>query len=100
MFTILAEEEQKCMRTKQDSLGGTKSKIKASGKVINNTASGQGSHDNQTPPEADADIVTSTKRRKFAAMVEDSDEDDITSPTQKKKLQKVFFFLKKFGKTV
>ena len=86
------------MKTRRDSLEVTKSIIKASGKGMNNTASGQGSHDNQTPPKAaDAD-ATWTKRRKFTALMEDSDEDDVTSPTRTRKLQQVCFLRTFFAK--
>ena len=67
-----------------------------------NTASGQGSRDNQTLPDSeagntdekseDAD-VTSTRRRNLATLVEDSDEEEITSPTQEIKLQQVCFLM-------
>ena len=58
---------------------------------MDNTASGQGSHDSQTQREgADAD-ATFTKRREFAALMEDSDDDDITSPTRTRKIQQVSF---------
>ena len=98
MFTILAEEEQQHIKTKQDSMEGTKSKIE--GETADNIASGQGSRNNQALPDSDAGStdeksgdgdVTSTRRRNLGTLVEDSDEEEIMSPTQKKKLQQVCF---------
>ena len=101
LLTILAEEEQQHVKTKQDNVEDTE------GEGTYNTASGQGSRDNQTLPESeagnndekseDAD-VTSTRRRKLATLVKDSDEEEITSPTQEIKLQQVCFLMSNFRK--
>ena len=96
LFTILAEEEQQHVKTKQDNVEDTE------GEGTDNTASGQGSRDNQTLPDSeagntdekseDAD-VTSTRHRNLATLVEDSDEEEVTSPTQEIKLQQVCFLM-------
>ena len=77
---------------------GTNSKTE--GESADNTASGQGLRDNQAlhdseagntvPKSVDTD-VTSTRRRNLATLVEISDEEEITSPTQEIKLQQVCF---------
>ena len=98
LFIISAEEEQQHIKTKQDNMEDGKSEIE--GKSADNTASAQGSRGNQTLPDSDAKNTdgksvdadaTLSKRRNLATLVEDSDEEEITSQTQKNKIQKVCF---------